>query len=231
MLPKNSATVLIAGNCRWKIKRNCYIIFCDTRREQKQPCSFSQGCFHLTKSFSKNSHGAVGNGNWAAVRKPRAVCVWEREARDKVATHYAALPHFVVLNGLNKCNNKTLRQAYRAIVFCNLYVNHSIANRECVPDRAPDTTQHPRLTRFSPLTNFLCLLVTLSTIAHAHLLILFATVGSNKAPSVVYDMWHGLLCATLSQNALPGARHLAHINSGLRSLAEKRTRALCSRVF
>lgn len=89
IVPKNSTIALIAGNCQWKIKWNCYIIFCATKREQKQPCWFSHGCFHLTKSFSKNSHGAVGNGNRAAVEEwaKSCVCTCVRERPETKSPH------------------------------------------------------------------------------------------------------------------------------------------------
>lgn len=182
--PKNRTIVLIAGNCRWKI--TIFFFSRATKREQG-----SQGCFHLRKSFSWE-FTSLGLG--MAIGQLRASQelgrrLRERPTWDKVTTHYAVLPHFVVLNGLNKCNNKTVSQAlkynYRKILFCRLYVNRSTANGECVPDRDPDTTRHPSLTRFSPADKFsVPFSHTFSfershthTLNHMHLVILFATVG------------------------------------------------------
>lgn len=161
--------------------------------------AFSQGCFHLRKPFSQNSQSGASQELGQRLR--------ERPTWDKVTTHYAALPHFVVLNGLNKCNNKTVSQAlkynYRKIIFCSLYVNCSTASTNVC--QIPPGIQVWLV--FSLLTNFLCLSVTLSpsnihTLAHTlnqmHLVILFATVGLSKPPFIVCDMPH-----SLSQNALP----------------------------
>lgn len=134
--------------------------------------SIFSGLFPLKKiifwEFSEQSGSCERAKSWDRV--------WERGPTwDKVTTHYAALPHFVVLNGLNKCNNKTVSQAlkysYRKILFCSLYVNRSTASGECVPDQDPDTTRHPSLTRFSPCWQIFCASQShflLRTFTHSH---------------------------------------------------------------
>lgn len=157
-------------------------------------------------------------------------CLRKRPTWDKVTTHYAALPHFVVLNGLNKCNNKTVSQAlkynYIKIIFCRVYVNNSTASRECVPDR--DSRYHPasKSDSFFPCWQIFCASVTLSpsnvhTLAHTH-----SIIRTSLSYLPLLDLAsHPSLCA-ICHTAFPRVlclRHLACINSGLRSLAEKRT--------
>lgn len=154
----------------------------------------------------------------------------ERPTWDKVTTHYAALPHFVVLNGLNKCNNKTVSQAlkynYRKIIFCSLYVNRSTASGECVPDRDPDTHPASKSDSFFPRWQIFCASQShflLRTFTHSHT---HSIIRTSLSYLPLLDLASHLSLCAICHTAFPRmlcSRHLACINSGLRSLAEKWT--------
>ncbi len=157
-------------------------------------------------------------------------CLRKRPTWDKVTTHYAALPHFVVLNGLNKCYNKTVSQAlkynYIKIIFCRLYVNRSTASGECVPDQ--DSRYHPasKSDSFFPCWQIFCASQShflLRTFTHSHT---HSIIRTSLSYLPLLDLAsHPSLCA-ICHTAFPRVlclQHLACINSGLR-----RERVLCT---